>query len=402
MGSVIFSEDEACYLQAMLRHLDKPPNIRDSWIFSGICFPERKIKPVGEFRVLVIGAKGVGKSLFLKEVSASFQSPSSILSLTTPPLINMKKVRNANGNAASASTEDCQHIIKIDSKHYKVDALELPFVDIHSPEAMEQLSNTMAMTEAAILVYDVTDIASLTYLKSIANAFYDALHQTEATETKKKTMFPFAMSRTTTTLSVVAKRPYNFLLLGTKTDVPASEREVSCIEGHKAAGEFFGPDGVAGGASIHFMEVSSRTGDQIDSAFPLLGREILHSRREKLRLHQLPRRLREEQREQQQEQDRVGREPRQWRTRGGGVGIGAFDDDWGCCDFAFDDYDVDDGGDDFGYDSLMMMDDTNTNGDEGSTGGTSAALSSSMRRRWGALKATFSMSIFKKDMKGFK
>lgn len=84
MGSVIFSEDEACYLQAMLRHLDKPPNIRDSWIFSGICFPERKIKPVGELRVLVIGAKGVGKTLFLKEVSVFVYHP---LSRRSPSLI---------------------------------------------------------------------------------------------------------------------------------------------------------------------------------------------------------------------------------------------------------------------------------------------------------------------------
>lgn len=308
----------------------------------------------------------------------------------------MKKVRN--GDSIDASAEDCQHIIKVKSKHYRVDVLELPFTDINSPEAMTQLSNAIAMTEAAILVYDVTDFSSLTYLKSISKVFYDALHHTEATETKKKTPFPFAMSRTTTTLSVVANRPYNFLLVGAKSDVPTSERDVSWVEGHKAAGEFFGPDGVAGGASIHFMEVSSRTGDKIDSVFPLLGREILHSRREQLRLQKLESRLQEE-----QEQERVGREPRQrlpgqWRTRGGGVGIGAFDD-WGCCDFAFDDEDDEDDGDDCDYESLMTMDDANTDGDEGSTGGTSGALSGSMRRHWGALKATFSTSLFKKDIK---
>lgn len=304
----------------------------------------------------------------------------------------MRKI--CDDDAIAAPVEECQHIIKVNSKHYKVDALELPFIDINSPEAMVQLSNAIAMTEAAILVYDITDFSSLTYLKSISKVFHDALHHTEATETKKKTPFPFAMSRTTTTLSVVANRPYNFLLLGAKSDVPASEREVSWVEGHKAAGEFFGPDGVAGGASIRFMEVSSRTGDNIVSIFPLLGREILHSRHEQLRLQQLQRRLREE-----QEREREGREPRQrlpgqWRTRGGGVGIGAFGD-WGCCDFAFDDYD----GGECDYESLMTMDDANTDGDEGSTGGTSAALSGSMRRRWGALKATFSTSLFKKDIK---
>lgn len=76
MNSIIFNEDEARYLQAILRHLDKPPdsNSRASWIFSGIYFPERKTKPVGEFRILVIGAKGVGKTCLLKEVSVLFNS----------------------------------------------------------------------------------------------------------------------------------------------------------------------------------------------------------------------------------------------------------------------------------------------------------------------------------------
>lgn len=285
-------------------------------------------------------------------------------------------------------------MIKIDSDHYKVDILELPFTDINSFEAVEQLENAIAMTEAAVLIYDVADLSSLTYLKSLSNAFYDALHHTEAMITKKKTPFPFTMSRTTTTLSVSTK-PYNFLLLGTKSDVPTAERDVSWIEGHKAASEFFGPDGVASATTAEFLECSSRTGDKIDAIFPLLGREILHTRREERERQQMQRRLREEQ-EQERYAEQLRRQQNTWRPRGGtrGVGIGAFDD-WGCGDFGFDDYD-DDNGDDFGFENLVDNGANDDSCDEGSSGGTTATLAGSMRRRWGALKATFSTSFFKK------
>lgn len=76
--------------------------------------------------------------------------------------------------------------------------------------------------------------------------------------------------------------PYHFLLLGTKNDVISPlECDVLCIEGQKAAGTFFGPSGIARGTSADFMTVSSRTGENLNAVFPLLGREILRGRRKR-------------------------------------------------------------------------------------------------------------------------
>lgn len=70
VNSIIFSEDEAHMMRLILRHLDKPPdNNRGSWMFSGLTIPEEEVKPVGVFRILVIGANGVGKTSLLNRVS---------------------------------------------------------------------------------------------------------------------------------------------------------------------------------------------------------------------------------------------------------------------------------------------------------------------------------------------
>lgn len=64
---MIFSDEEVKYLRAVLKWQEKPPDDnRASWML-GLRMPEKK--PVGEFRVLVIGAKGVGKTSILKKVS---------------------------------------------------------------------------------------------------------------------------------------------------------------------------------------------------------------------------------------------------------------------------------------------------------------------------------------------
>lgn len=66
MASMIFSDDEAKYLRAVLKWQEKnPEDSRASWML-GMRTTEKK--PVGEFRILVIGAKGVGKTSILKKV----------------------------------------------------------------------------------------------------------------------------------------------------------------------------------------------------------------------------------------------------------------------------------------------------------------------------------------------
>lgn len=70
MASMIFSDDEARFIRLALKlaeraHDDK----RASWMPYGSQFPI-KTKAVGEFRILVIGGHGVGKTSLLTKVRA--------------------------------------------------------------------------------------------------------------------------------------------------------------------------------------------------------------------------------------------------------------------------------------------------------------------------------------------
>lgn len=76
MNSVIFSDDEARFLQQMLKMVEKPPDDhRASWIFNGFAMPQNKTKPAGEFRILVIGGQGVGKTSILTKARAFHPLP---------------------------------------------------------------------------------------------------------------------------------------------------------------------------------------------------------------------------------------------------------------------------------------------------------------------------------------
>lgn len=259
---------------------------------------------------------------------------------------------------SSRYSHGCRRNITIEStggKHagtsvYTIDALELPAEHLTSPD---HLAQALAITEAAVLVYDVTDPASLTYLKSLGGALHAALHQPQATTPiKKRSGFSLPGSPTREAnrdsgTATAATRPYHFLLLGAKRDAPEAVREVSWLEGQLAAEQFFGPAGVAGGSSAAFMEVSARTGEHVGAVFPLLGGEILRSRRERGGLSQ------------------------QSSERGGIGGFGR------------------DGSDSSGDGVAVDADHGNTDG--------SGRMTGSMRRRWLALKATLSGSIFKKQ-----
>lgn len=70
MDSIIFTEEEARYLRALLELAERPDNGMDIWnLDDDLHFPEKdKIGLDGEFRVLVIGAEGVGKTSFINKV----------------------------------------------------------------------------------------------------------------------------------------------------------------------------------------------------------------------------------------------------------------------------------------------------------------------------------------------
>lgn len=245
-----------------------------------------------------------------------------------------------------------------------MDALELPVDHLSSPD---HLTQALTITDAAVLVYDITSLASLTYLKSLSGTLHDALHAKATAPTKKRTnAFSFHSSPSSREDALAREsrvaRPYHFLLLGAKNDAPPGAREVSWLEGQNAAGEFFGPGGVAGGASASFMEVSARSGENVGAVFPSLGREVLRSRRGR-------------------REEEVALQQRQLQRRGaeGGASGGGWEEysGFGYC-FGGDDDDDNDG-------------DGDTDECDCADGGTT------LRRRWCALKATLSGSIFRKE-----
>lgn len=250
--------------------------------------------------------------------------------------------------ASSSNINGCRRNITIESSLYTVDALELPVEHLSSPE---HLSQALAITDAAVLVYDITEPASLTYLKSLATSIYRSIHpgRITITPTKKKSGFHLPGSQTTRETSDATHntRPYHFLLIGAKRDVPDSLREVSWLEGQIAAEEFFGPSGIAAGASVSFLEVSARTGEQVGAIFPSLCSEVLKSRRE-----------------------RQASSSQKYLSAQGSGGLS----EWDISDF---DHDADD-----------------TDGD-GQTDG-SGTMAGSVRRRWAALKASLAASIFRR------
>lgn len=81
MGSYVFSDEEAQYLKRVLSWQDsnnprrEEARRRAALANRQIEAEERREKPVGEFRILVIGAKGTGKTAILTRVSHRMSSP---------------------------------------------------------------------------------------------------------------------------------------------------------------------------------------------------------------------------------------------------------------------------------------------------------------------------------------
>ncbi|KAJ9165369.1 p-loop containing nucleoside triphosphate hydrolase protein [Coniochaeta hoffmannii] len=234
-GSYVFSDEEAQYLKRVLswQNSDNPlreaARRRAALANRQIEAEEKREKPVGEFRILVIGAKGTGKTAMLTR-------------------FGQDTFRGENEPPDPFYERGCRHNIDLDGQPYLIDALEMPSKQLSSNPMLEQ---ALAITEAAVLVYDVRDPESLTLTKGLAEFVRDYV------------------------AGAGAWRDYGLMLVGNKSDVDDEERQVSWAEGSKVAAGLRLPSG----GICAFVEVSAKTGDNVDKVFPSLAREIMKLKR---------------------------------------------------------------------------------------------------------------------------
>ncbi|KAK4463986.1 ras-related and estrogen-regulated growth inhibitor-like protein [Cladorrhinum samala] len=296
-NSLVFTPEEAKYLKAILSWEDddstdggsgkrKPrPSPRDVERRKHQSKGPQE-KPAGEFRVLVIGGRATGKTAILTRVwTFSFLSTTFFPFLSSIPTNNvtLKNPITTTASPLSPSSANRHHHRHCQPLQYTIDALEFPSQHLSSDPLIEQ---ALAATDAAVLLYSVTDRASFKLACSLAEFIREHFS------------------------SNPRPRVYALLLVGNKSDAgqetseqeggvgvggvggggggggggEEAARQVTWTVGSKAAttmGMGTGNMGMAGnkGAGIGFLEVSCRTGENVNEVFPAVGREVLRLRR---------------------------------------------------------------------------------------------------------------------------
>ncbi|KAK3945916.1 P-loop containing nucleoside triphosphate hydrolase protein [Diplogelasinospora grovesii] len=250
VNSFVWTDEEAKYLKAVLKWQDPAGDDKRRSRLSQ--FPKPTPAPtaditqekaiVGEFRILVIGAKGVGKTSILTRFG--------------------RDTFDGDGTPDPFYERGCRHPVDIDGQLYMIDALEMPSKHLSSNPMLEQALN---ITEAAVLVYDVTDEHSLKLAKGIAEFVKDTFYAPTGAGSN-------------------SGREYGLVLVGNKSDAEDDDfdRAVSWSEGSKAAAAASFKSSSAAGpgpGGCQFIEVSARTGENVNSIFPTIGREVLRLKR---------------------------------------------------------------------------------------------------------------------------
>ncbi|KAF2966963.1 hypothetical protein GQX73_g6616 [Xylaria multiplex] len=207
-GTMVLSEEERRYFRALLAW--QPNNAQG--IMRKRSAPERPA--AGRFRVLILGSKGCGKTAMLTRFCKD-----SFAGEGEPPDPEYER--------------GCQRRIEIKDQTYVVDALEL------APSQLSEghyLRHAVAITEAAVLVYDVRSRDSFALVRELYQRIQEALVADE-------------------------RQHYYLVLAGNKADGD----EDSSGDKYRVVTEGEG-------------ETSARTGENVDGLFLLLGTELLKLR----------------------------------------------------------------------------------------------------------------------------
>ncbi|KAJ4306179.1 hypothetical protein N0V88_000975 [Collariella sp. IMI 366227] len=178
--SLVFTADEAKYLKAILRWQAAPDDERKRQEEER---RRQQQKPAGEFRILVVGGRGTGKTALLTRLGKDIflgegeppdpsyehgcRHPITIQVETTPRITTTSlTLDEPQLKLQPESQMEPFADVEIEPQKYIIDALELPSQHLLNSHLLTQALST---TEAAVIVYSVRDEASFRLATSVAD-----------------------------------------------------------------------------------------------------------------------------------------------------------------------------------------------------------------------------------------
>ncbi|KAM7217915.1 ras-related and estrogen-regulated growth inhibitor-like protein, partial [Rhypophila decipiens] len=257
---------------------------------------QQKPAAAGELRILVIGAKGTGKtSILTRFATNTFPEPPDpfysrgcrhrieLDAFTLPPggqgQPHAPQGLDEESPMSPTTTKQTQNQNQNQQQQkrvYIVDALELPSQHIPSDPMLEQALN---LTEAAVLVYDVADAKSLQLVLGIAEFVKEYLDRQNGIINNPAGAGSGNGSGNGNG-HYPRRREFPLILVGNKSDISA-EPQADDMDDTGPNDETHQTDEKETTAMIGpvpFIKVSAKTGYNINFIFPMLAREILRCR----------------------------------------------------------------------------------------------------------------------------